>query len=133
MAERRRSEPRPLWEQEATWCVHFNDVMNKTCHVGIAYADVTAEGSGKGRFPCLKENATDPTRTDLCERAEYLTEEQAKVKAAEREAHLRIFHQKIADGICTACDQKVERQRQVGRCVYAEPCGHRIGQGRAQR
>jgi hypothetical protein len=31
---------------------------------------------------------------------------------------------------CIHCEQPVERYEQVGRCVYADPCGHRQYQGR---
>ena len=40
------------------------------------------------------------------------------------------FFEKLRNGTCPHCDLKIERQRQVGRCVYAEPCGHRLYQGR---
>lgn len=130
----RRSEPRALWEQEATWCIHFNGLMEKVCRAGVSYDDPKFGERQQYRkeLPCLKERPTDPTRTDLCDHCEYLTEEQAKAKAAETEARLHALFQKMKDGICTTCDQKVQRERQVGRCVYAEPCGHRIGQGRAK-
>lgn len=35
-------------------------------------------------------------------------------------------------GICHVCGVKVENQIQVGRCVYADPCGHRLYQGKAR-
>lgn len=36
-----------------------------------------------------------------------------------------------ANGMCGICAEDVESYEQVGRCVYADPCGHRQGQGRA--
>lgn len=35
----------------------------------------------------------------------------------------------LKDGICPTCSQKVESKKQVGRCVYGHPCGHRLYQG----
>jgi len=32
-------------------------------------------------------------------------------------------------GICPICQTPIERKKQVGRCVYAEPCGCRLWQG----
>lgn len=37
-----------------------------------------------------------------------------------------------APGTCPICGARMERERQVGRCVYAEPCGHRLYQGRTR-
>lgn len=134
MTAPRRTEPRPLWEQEATWCIHFNGIMQKVCRAGISYDDPRFGGRQESRreLPCLKNLPTDPTRTDLCPLAEYLTEEQARAKAAETEERLRVTLERMAQGFCPECDQKVERKRQVGPCIYAEPCGHRLGQGRLQ-
>jgi hypothetical protein len=46
---------------------------------------------------------------------------------------LQIFVERMAAGVCPECQQKIEKEKQVGRCVYAEPCGHRLGQGRAKK
>ena len=126
MARSQRSADKPLWQQEAGWCVHFTGVMNKTCRLGIAYDSV--RGTERGQFPCLKATYTDQTRIDLCSSAEYLTVEQAKVKADEKLARIRGKMQRMADGFCPHCDQKIERSQKIGRCLYAEPCGHRLGQ-----
>ena len=122
-----RTREKPLWEQEAGWCVHFTGVHKRVCQLGIAYDSV--QGEERGQFPCLKETYTDPTRTDLCPSAEYLTVEQAKVKADEKMIRIRAKLERMAEGFCPSCDQKVEQRRKVGRCFYAEPCGHRLGQG----
>lgn len=38
------------------------------------------------------------------------------------------FVKALADGDCPTCGTKVESRRTEGRCAYAEPCGHRLGQ-----
>lgn len=38
----------------------------------------------------------------------------------------------LANGLCPHCHAKVEQETQVGRCVYAKPCGHRLYQGKAK-
>lgn len=35
----------------------------------------------------------------------------------------------IERDICPICKATIERQVQVGRCVYAQPCNHRLYQG----
>jgi hypothetical protein len=132
VSETNRSEPRPLWEQEATWCIHFSGIMQKTCEAGVSYDDPRFGPREQGRreLPCLKETPTDPTRTDLCPLSEYLTEEQARAKADEVGHRLATTLARMAAGYCPECDQKVESKRQIGRCIYAAPCGHRLGQGR---
>jgi hypothetical protein len=35
-----------------------------------------------------------------------------------------------ARGACVRCGTPMVAQRQVGRCIYVEPCGCRLGQGR---
>jgi hypothetical protein len=43
----------------------------------------------------------------------------------------RAYENNYADGICPHCRTKIVEQKQVGRCVYALPCWHRLYQGRA--
>ena len=52
-------------------------------------------------------------------------EEQAEIAAV-----LRQWHEDIAAGRCWQCHQPITAKVQVGRCIYAEPCGCRMGQGR---
>jgi hypothetical protein len=37
----------------------------------------------------------------------------------------------LDSGLCPECHQPVQDYRQVGRCTYAKPCGHRLWQGSA--
>lgn len=129
---RQRERHKELWEQEATWCIHFNGIMEKVCRAGVSYDDPKFGGRQpyRAELPCLKAEVTDPTRTDLCDQCEFLTEEQAKAKAEESARHIRALFKKEAAGICPTCDRQIDERRQVGRCVYASPCGHRLYQGR---
>lgn len=43
------------------------------------------------------------------------------------------YFERLTAGLCPFCGVKIEKQVQVGRCVYAEPCNHRLYQGRAPR
>lgn len=37
----------------------------------------------------------------------------------------------LLSGICPFCKAEVEEEVEVGLCVYARPCGHRLYQGKA--
>lgn len=39
----------------------------------------------------------------------------------------------MAEGKCIDCEADIEHAVQDGRCMYAKPCGHRIGQGDARQ
>lgn len=41
--------------------------------------------------------------------------------------------QRMADRQCVHCGTPVETYEKVGRCVYADPCGHRQWQGQVPR
>lgn len=38
----------------------------------------------------------------------------------------------LAERRCPTCEKRVESLEQARRCMYANPCGHRIGQGDAK-
>lgn len=45
---------------------------------------------------------------------------------------VRNYFNKLADGKCPFCDGQIVKEKQVGRCVYALPCYHRLFQGKAK-
>ena len=108
------------------YCQHFpvNGMSNKTCKKGIQFAAVNDADRG---CPCL----TKYNCTDLCSSFESRSETDAHKYAIQREAGVQQFLERLASGQCPHCGVPVERRIQVGRCVYAEPCSHRLGQGKA--
>lgn len=46
------------------------------------------------------------------------------------EAFMQIWKERTARNECFQCGTPLTAQRQIGRCIYAEPCGCRLGQGR---
>lgn len=38
-----------------------------------------------------------------------------------------MFLERLAKGLCPHCGDDPKEFVQVGRCVYAKPCGHRLG------
>jgi hypothetical protein len=55
--------------------------------------------------------------------------EQTPERKAELDASVAKYLADLANNICPVCETPVEKKIQVGRCVYAEPCGHRLYQG----
>jgi hypothetical protein len=127
--------PRSLAEQYANKCIHFNGVMNNRCEADIAYADVRQPiedrqpGDLAYALPCLKDRKGHAT----CALLQFPTAEEAIEHENKAEARIAELLGKLHDNICPHCDTPVEKQRQVGRCVYAEPCGHRLYQGKAKK
>jgi hypothetical protein len=113
------------------WCRHYNGMgMGKTCEAGVEYAplyDIEYTQTGKGLgLPC-----TEPSLKGRCLKHEVWTPEEI---AADKKA-LDDFLQGFEDlnsrktEECCHCHRAVDRMKQVGRCVYAEPCGCRLWQG----
>lgn len=108
-------------------CKHFNGLVNDTCRVGVVYRDVRDDAAVgiRNRFPCWGQGAT-------CNQYEQWTAQEI----ADREQrimdsihHLNNFTERQTEE-CPHCKQHVDSLEQVGRCVYANPCGCRVYQGR---
>jgi len=84
------------------------------------------------RRPCITMPGK-PAASTTC--ASYREPTDAEIEESERavQALMQRFRDRSARGECTDCGAKIAEVRQVGRCVYAEPCGHRVGQGDADR
>ena len=91
------------------WCKHYTGLMHDTCEAGVRYKD-------KG---C----------THLCSQAVFLTEEEIAEKKKKIEESLKRFCNNLANDICPHCEKLIQEKKQIGRCVYGYPCGHRLYQG----
>jgi hypothetical protein len=60
---------------------------------------------------------------------ENLTDEKHEKARQLIEAYLACYER----GICPHCQTPIESEEQRGRCIYVQPCGHRIGQGFARK
>lgn len=112
---------RSFEEQERGWCRHFRGALAKTCEAGHVMADMPRP------LPCLDFSRNWGQCPDHGVRSD---EEIAERKRQSDEALTR-YLTKLAGGLCPECDAPVKQRKQVERCVYAEPCGHRLYQGRA--
>jgi hypothetical protein len=121
--------PKPLRDQYQNWCIHFTGIHQDVCKAGIRYTSVRDSDQHPFAWPCIQ----DSHAATSCELCRYPTDAEAAEHEREMSAHIDAFLSKLANDICPDCNTPVERQRQVGRCVYAEPCGHRLFQGKAKQ
>ncbi|MFA5937502.1 MAG: hypothetical protein WC822_06530 [Candidatus Paceibacterota bacterium] len=117
---------RTLEEQIAQKCRHFNGLMNEACDVGVRYEDVRDTTVAPHRFPCLKG---ETLYGGFCVKASFPTPEEVAAEVKEIDDELRQWNENMANNICPHCKKPMHKY-QVGRCVYASPCGHRLYQGR---
>lgn len=112
-------------KQIGRWCTYFNGVHHEACRAGIAYKDVQLDG----RLPCLKDDGG----VTLCPFMTFPTEQEAATHAQKEKETATHALRLLGSGFCPHCHAKIEREQQVGRSVYAVPCGHRLYQGRARK
>ena len=112
-------------------CVHFCGIQN-VCKAGIDPVTVRdSSHAGPYRWPCLTLD-NRPASTS-CAKYQEPTDAEIKADADEFAAALEAMRERQSRGECSECGTKVSAVRQGGRCVYASPCGHRLGQGNAER
>lgn len=111
-------------------CVHFRGVQHDTCLAGVSMLSVRDDsGEGPYRWPCVPSLRPGETCATTCERREFPTAEQI----AEYEQKIATVMRKLEEGVCHQCDVKITGVKQYGPYIYAEPCGHRIGNGDAEQ
>lgn len=113
-------------------CKHFSGLPliprnPPTCRAGVNYDTVKDASARPYRWAC-----TDPGCAVTCGKRELYTLEEATAKRQRARGSVKEYLAKIAANVCPICQADVKRQKQVGPCVYAEPCGHRLFQGKAQ-
>jgi len=106
------------------WCRHFNGIHNGVCKVGIRYKDVR-DDSSPARFPCFKSDAC----IERCASVSFLSEEEIAAEEQRSSEVLAAYLGDLASNTCPFCKKPIERKQQIGRCVYALPCYHRLYQG----
>lgn len=104
-------------------CVHFRGIQHATCLAGVSMATIR---DAAHRLPCLDVAAA-------CDQRREPTAEEIAADEAAMQARLNELEANAKAGLCNDCRTKITAVEQVGRCVYAKPCGHRIGQGDAKR
>jgi hypothetical protein len=116
--------------QIANWCVHFNGLQHDACRVDIPYAGVRAEKpDGTALWPCF----ADHDAAHLCAACRFPTEEEIAARIAKADAAIAKFAADLDNDLCPHCGQRIAHYRQVMRSVYADPCGHRLYQGKVPK
>lgn len=115
-------------------CKHFDGIQNETCKAGVNYETVTEKAlnprTGIGiRLACYPGDQSCMS----CDKYQGWQLEEALAEEARREVAIQAHLTKLATDICPHCDTPVEKKVQAGSCVYAEPCGHRLYQGKAPK
>lgn len=104
-------------------CVHFTGIQHETCGAGVDYKAVCDSSVRPYRRPCHADSGA----TTSCEKRCLPTPEQIE---AEVSAWEQLFA-RVDAGECAECGTMIASATQDGGCLYAAPCGHRIGQGDA--
>ena len=102
-------------------CSFFNGVQNKLCEASVEYDTLPKPG-----LPCLGEG-------DTCASRKFPDRATAEREVDEMNARLDEVLAGMRIGKCHDCGSMGTDWRQVGRCFYQEPCGHRVGQGDAAK
>jgi hypothetical protein len=120
-------------ERRAKTCKHFNGLQNEICKLGIRYDTVND-------FP--PELADEPPFfrethfcfayqkcSTVCAKREFYTAEELEARDKESHERLRQFSEDYKNNICPNHKTPMTKT-QIGRCIYAMPCGCRLGQGK---
>src|SRR5262245_31561912 len=125
---------------KTTTCRHFNGLINDQCELGIEYDSVAVESGHavppmyQRAYPCVNFSLplTEGVLVQLaskCASCSYPTKEEEEADRARVMSKLAESLLKIQSDTCPTHDIPITK-KQVGRCVYAEPCGCRLYQGR---
>lgn len=100
---------------------------NTHCTQGIDMQGLRDTSTVPHRFPCYTVGAEH-----LCTKYESYTAEEIAEDERQTNEALKKFEAlwTRTSEECPNCGAHVERMDQVGKCVYARPCGCRQGQGR---
>lgn len=113
------------------FCKHYHGMhLGKQCDAGILYEGVRSdrqEHHPDGDYPCYNP------KIKTCDHAVYPTTEEIAAHETKIAQWLTPFQTDLDNDICPHCKTPIQHWQQVGRCVYAEPCGCRLYQGRVPK
>jgi hypothetical protein len=108
-------------------CKHYTGRYNIVCRQNIRYDSFAVMPCWDGRQRSPEERLGLCAHFCLPTMAE-LAADKARVDQAIA-AWLAEVTERQAQGQCLSCGAVLTGKRQVGRCIYSEPCGCRHGQG----
>jgi hypothetical protein len=106
-----------------TYCRHYQTHNGRfpSCAVGI---DVKSLPTVRGNRVCFKPSIGG------CVMREEKDPVETRRMVDELDTAMRAAVHRLNSGLCPHCGAEPESVEVVGRCSYAKPCGHRIGQVR---
>ena len=118
---------RSLAEQIRDMCRHYTGLINDRCEAGVCYANVRlGDREGLGGYPCFKSNSC----SEECPHASFLTEREVANKVEHAQQTITKWATDLKNNVCPHCGAAIAKRLKVSRSVYADPCGHRLYQGR---
>jgi len=124
-----------LRDQERSYCVYFNGrLSHDSCDAGIKYNDVMIDLPEGGQdMPCMREPRRKSDKPlPHCAKRRWPTQEELDAREVEINQWIAQMIERQNNDQCIHCGAKIERKEQIGRCIYAFPCGCRQGQGELQ-
>jgi hypothetical protein len=116
-------------KQRASYCAHFNGLINDRCRASVVYLEVEDRTGGVIRMPCWPEDVNRGACSTSCASFRLPTPEEIEAEERRTEELINAHLAKLEAGECPRCGKPTEPRRQVGRCIYGA-CGCRLGQGR---
>ena len=109
------------------WCRHYQGV-DMLCKAGMVPRVVMVQMplTGAHLYPCFEDDGVP----SACPHVSYLTPEERQAAKEASEARVAKYLADLDANTCPFCGEAIAKREQVGRCVYASPCGHRLYQGR---
>lgn len=109
-------------KQERAGCRHFRGIQYTTCNAGVQRRTLPMP------IPCLP--AFSDRYETTCPLFAFKTDEEIEKREHDFEKWWAEFESNLKANICPHCKAPITKKVQVGQCVYAEPCGCRLYQGR---
>jgi len=109
------------------WCKHYNGLNNDNCNAGVRYDEIRPVSRDLDSYCCL-----NPHAEMQCLSHELRTQEEIEARnkfVADFIENLNTFWTRETED-CPQCGKHVTSCEQIGRCIYARPCGCRVSQGR---
>lgn len=112
--------------QSDNWCRHYSGMMNKACDAGVEYDSIKDTSVVPTRWHCIHADAMVK-----CPKRELRTKEEIEEEKRQLAAWFTRFaaFESGESDACPQCGETVESAEEIGRCVYARPCGCRVFQG----
>lgn len=125
-------------ERRGKTCRHFTGIINEVCELGINYDTVTSFPASRADHPPFMQTARacfgrdDEECSIVCPKREFYTKDELDEQERQQYERLNQYFEDLKNDICP--NHKIPiTKKQIGRCIYADPCGCRLGQGKLKK